>query len=251
MPPRVLDSSIVVPAVLPSSRKDLEEKIERLSRLPGVARIQIDVVDGKFAAPACWPYNAPGELERLVQEGELLPQLDSVAYEIDLMCLDAERAVDAWLSLGASRFTFHAESIISLPHFFKSLHTRHAEEQLFSPGPSSFGLALNVTSDLALIEPYLEHISYVQFMGIAQIGKQGQPFDRRVLERVRAFHARYPEVAIQVDGGVSLDTAKELIEQGVSQLIVGSALLRAKDPVSVMAAFHTLQTPPQDPVFND
>ena len=42
----------------------------------------------------------------------MLPALDHIAYEIDLMCFDAEQAADAWLKLGATRLTFHVESSI-------------------------------------------------------------------------------------------------------------------------------------------
>src|SRR5674476_869890 len=105
--------SLVVPAVLPTSREDLEEKLALFARISSVERVQIDVVDGKFATPASWPYSAKAtqgtpypELEAMVQKGEMLPYLDHLAYEIDLMCLDVEQAAEAWLALGASRLTF-------------------------------------------------------------------------------------------------------------------------------------------------
>ncbi len=234
--------SLVVPAVLPSSRADLEEKLRMFARLPTVSRVQIDVVDGKFATLASWPYFAKAtqgtpypELEAMVQKGEMLPNLDRIEYEIDLMCFDAERAADAWLALGATRLTFHAEGVTDLPRFLASMHTRYGGDFI------SFGLALNVASSLALIEPYLDQIDYVQFMGIATIGRQAQPFDRRVLEKVRSFHTRHPEIPVQVDGGVSLESARELVSLSVSNLVVGSLITRANDPAALVAqieAFH-------------
>jgi ribulose-phosphate 3-epimerase len=234
---------LVVPAVLPSSHDDLEEKLAFFIRAPSVSRVQIDIVDGKFATPASWPYSAPTELEVMIQKGEMLPYLDRFIYEIDLMCLDAERAAAKWLALGATRLTFHAESVTDLPRLLASARRHYGAGADFVPGLVSFGLALNVASDLALIEQNLGEISYVQFMGIAQIGRQGQPFDRRVLEKVRVFRARHPEVPVQVDGGVSLESAKELIALGVSDLIVGSHILRAGDPATALAAFEAIETP--------
>jgi len=229
--------SLVTPAVLPASREDLEEKLGRLVSFPSVSRIQIDVVDGRFATPASWPYTAPGEMRDTLERGEMLPHLDRVAYEIDLMCIDAERATNAWLTLGASRLTFHAESLIDLSRLLGSVRSRYGSEVV------SFGIALNIESDLALIEPHLGEIDYVQFMGIATIGRQGQPFDRRVLRRVRQFRDAHPEIPVQVDGGVSLDNAKELVNLGVTNLVVGSAILRAADPAAELMKFETLQTP--------
>lgn len=230
---------LVIPAVLPASRKELLEKLAAFSNL-GAKRVQIDVVDGKFASPACWPYTAPMEFERMVKRGEMLPNFDTIAYEIDLMCLDTDKAASGWIALGARRLTFHAESISNPPQHLARARVRYAGDIGAVGELVSFGIALNIASDLALIEPCLPYADYVQFMGIARIGVQGQPFDERVLPKVRAFHFRHPHVPIQVDGGVSLDNAKYLLEAGVSKLVVGSALLKASDPSTVLADFEAL-----------
>jgi ribulose-phosphate 3-epimerase len=232
--------SFVTPAVLPTSKESLEEKLARLATIPEVDRIQIDVVDGKFVTPMSWPYTAPQELNDMVTKGEMLPNLERIAYEVDLMCLDPERAADAWLALGASRLTFHAESIIDLSRFLTSIRARYGCDD-FSCDLISIGLAINLESDLALFEPYLGDVDYVQFMGIARIGRQGQPFDKRVLNRVRVFCERHPNIAVQVDGGVSIDTARDIIDSGASNLIIGSAILRADDPAAAVTAFQALE----------
>ena len=226
---------IVIPAVLPSSRKELEEKLALFASIPAVSRVQIDVVDGRFAAPASWPYNSPSTKSDLVL-GEMLPHLDHIEYEIDLMCVDAEVAVEAWLTLGATRLTLHAESVIDLPRLIAFVRDRYGDF-------ISLGLALSVASELALIEQCLEGIAYVQFMGIARIGKQGQPFDRRVFEKIKVFHAKHPQIVLQVDGGVSLENAHRLLALGISNLVVGSALLKAHDIAGAFALFEALQTP--------
>lgn len=234
--------SILVPAVLPTSREDLEEKIALFATFPGVSRVQIDTVDGKFIAPASWPYTDSVGWRAMRAEGGHLPSLDRFQYEIDLMNFDAERAGDEWLALGATRLTFHAESATDLPLLLARTHARHGTERGFAPGLLSLGIALNLASDLALIEPALAHADFVQFMGIARIGRQHEPFDRRVFERIRAFRRRHPDIPMQVDGGVSLEHARELLALGVSNVIVGSAILRAPDPRAAAAAFAELST---------
>lgn len=234
---------LVVPAVLPSSRKELDEKIILFASLPGISRVQIDVVDGEFASPASWPYTAPKEFSDMVRRGGMLPYIGRITYEIDLMCKDAERAAAAWLSLGATRLTFHAESTTDLPKFIAAARKHYSAGAEFSSDLISFGLALNVASDLALLEPCLGDASYVQFMGIARIGVQGQPLDERVFEKIRVFHERHPDVPIQVDGGVSLKNAKKLVSLGVSNLVVGSAILRAQDPAAAIEEFESFVSP--------
>jgi len=238
---------LVVPAVLPSSKQELEEKLEFFSRIPSATRVQVDVVDGKFVSPASWPYSAkaaqgkPSEFEVMVRSGEMLPHLDHFEYEIDLMCFDPDRVAGAWLALGATRLIFHSESATNLPRLIASARKRYGGGEFSSL--ISFGLAINIASDLALIEPCLDDIEFVQFMGIAQIGLQGQPFDQRVLEKVRVFHAHHPEIPMQVDGGISLENAKELVTLGVSNLVIGSGTLRSSDPTAAITAFEELQSP--------
>lgn len=227
--------SLVVPAILPKDARAFDETLELYRSLPAITRIQIDVVDGHFADPPSWPYVAPKELRDRIALGEMLPHLDRLEYEIDLMCFDAAHAAAQWLSLGATRLTFHAESITSLPHFLSGVRRQF--------GPIvSFGLALNVTSSLALIETVLGEIEYVQFMGIARIGRQGQPFDARVLEQIRTFRHRHPNIPIQVDGGVSFDSAQKLVALGVTNLVIGSGILRAGDPATAVEKFESLES---------
>lgn len=229
--------NLVIPAVLPSSRKELSDKLAIFAGL-GAEKVQIDVVDGKFATPPSWPYTAPLEFERMVKRGEMLPNFDTIAYEVDLMCLDTDRAAAGWLTLGARRLTFHAESMQNAPEHLKRARARYAGD--IGGELVSFGIALNIASDLALLEPCLPYVDYVQFMGIASIGKQGQPFDERVLSKIRVFRNKHSHMPVQVDGGVSLVSAKKLVAIGVTNLVIGSAILRASDPVKAIADFEAL-----------
>ncbi len=61
-------------------------------------------------------------------------------------------------------------------------------------------------------------------MGIAHIGYQGEPFDERVIDKIREFHNAHPEIMISVDGGVTLDNAPDLVAVGVKRLVSGSAI---------------------------
>jgi ribulose-phosphate 3-epimerase len=231
--------SIVVPAVLPESEKDLEEKLALFASLSSVSRVQVDVVDGKFATPTSWPYSAPEEMRGKIAHGETLPHLDRIEYEIDLMCLDADQAICDWLTLGASRLTLHAESSHDLSKLLPALHKKYGA----GDGLVTVGLALNNETNLSLIEPYLSQVQYVQCMGIATIGRQGQVFDTRVLAKARELKKKHPAITLQVDGGISIGNAGALLKLGVSHLIVGSALVNALNPQSVVDTIEDLQTP--------
>lgn len=216
----------IVPAILPRSRADLDEKLLRLQGL--VDAVQVDIVDGRFVVPATWPYQEDGKHNN-EPSGDTLPYLGQLAFEVDLMVDEPEHVIRHWLDAGATRFTIHAESTRMLPKLIEDFRVKYGHDKDFTPDLFSFGLAINVTTDTALIEPFVGQCDYVQFMGIAKIGKQGEPFDKRVLAKISAFHKKYPAVPIQVDGGVSPESIPALMQVGVSRLVVGSDLWKAVD----------------------
>jgi ribulose-phosphate 3-epimerase len=231
--------SVIVPAILPVSQEDLEKKLARLRGY--VDAVQIDVIDGRFASPACWPYsNGTHEFAAEVEKGETLPYFGEFHFEMDLMVADPDEVTGIWIAAGAERLVLHVESSNYLPRAITDLEVKYGHAKDFASELLSIGLGINLQSDLSIIEPYLDTADFVQFMGIASIGKQGQPFDEGVVQKIVAFKKKHPTVPIQVDGGVSLRTAPELLSAGVDRLIVGSALWNAPDIANELRLFEEL-----------
>lgn len=241
LPSRVIlkGMGIIVPAIIPTSREDLEAKLKVLE---GVCEdVQVDIVDGVYARPPSWPYNSdPAEPSRMLADGELLPHASAFRYEIDLMSRDPESSAGTWIGLGAVRLTIHAESTRYLRRFIENIRIVYGHDKDFAPDLLSIGLAIGVDTDFSLIEPYLDSIEYVQFMGVRTIGRQGAPSDPRVLSRVRAFRKKYPNMPTQVDGHVTMTNAPELLEAGVSRLVVGSAIWKTENPIESYRALEAL-----------
>ncbi|MES2226073.1 MAG: hypothetical protein V4480_04690 [Patescibacteria group bacterium] len=231
--------SVIIPAILPTSRADLDEKLLQLQGL--CTDVQIDIVDGRYVRPASWPYSEhPATAhEKPELEDDAFSYLGRLCLEMDLMVERPEIEIARWIRAGASRITVHAETAHNLPRLIRDFKTTYGHDKDFA-GLLSFGLAIHIGTDISLIEPYLDHINYVQFMGISSIGKQGEPFDRRVLPKIAAWRRTYPDMPIQVDGGVSLSTAPDLLSAGVSRLIVGSALWRAPNMPEAFKEFTDL-----------
>ncbi len=220
--------SIIVPAILPSSRADLVEKLGKLAGL--VDEVQVDIVDGKFATPPTWPYDTgPQELARMLAEGDVIPSASESKIEIDLMVENPESTAGAWIELGATRIVIHAASTPHLDRILKSFGTLYGHDKTFDAGLLSIGIAITPDVDPETLAPYVEQIDYVQFMGIRRVGRQGQPFDETIYHTIERFRKAHPNMPVQVDGGVSLATAPKLLELGVSRLVIGSALWKAPD----------------------
>lgn len=218
----------IIPAIMP---KDYEHLDEMMSLFVGVAPlVQLDIMDGKFVPERTWPYPRDPHFEAISKEEEGMPRWEEIDFEADLMISDPELAVPKWVSAGANRVIVHVESMKD----FEVIRAAVPE------GMIELGLAINNDTPLSILDPYLDRIDFVQCMGIAQIGFQGQPFDERVVERVRTLRAMKPEMPISVDGSVNFDTARILADAGATRLVSGSAILEADDFTQAVAQLKNL-----------
>ena len=218
----------IIPAIMPKDYEDLDEK---MSLFVGVVPfVQLDIMDGKFVPARTWPYPRDAHFDAIVAEEEGMPRWEEIDFETDLMIENPELAVPKWVSAGARRIIVHVESMVDFEKIRASVPV----------GLIELGLAINTTTPLSAIEPYIERIDFVQCMGIARIGFQGEAFDERVLENVRALRAKHPELHISIDGSVNFDTALSLVEAGATRLVSGSAILDADDFVGAIAKLENL-----------
>lgn len=218
----------IIPAIMP---KDYEHLDEMMSLFVGVVPlVQLDIMDGKFVPARTWPYPKDPHFEVISKEEEGMPRWEDINFEVDLMIENPELAVPKWVNAGASRIIVHVESMRD----FETIRNAVPE------GLIELGLAINTTTLLSAIEPYLDRVDFVQCMGIAKIGFQGQPFDERVLEYVRALRAAHPNLPISIDGSVNFDTARALVDAGATRLVSGSAILEADDFTQAIAHLEDL-----------
>ena len=197
----------------------------------------MDIVDGRYAAPASWPYVHGGTP---FDADCILPHLDDMHIELDLMVRDPEQVTGSWIEAGATRVLIHVASTTYLPRVVTDFKRKYGHEKGFATNFLSFGLALTLDTELEALDAYIEDIDYVQFMGIKSIGHQGEPFVPEVLKRINVFRHRHPGVPIQVDGGVNFESAPLLLTAGVSRLVVGSALWRAPNLLEAYEQFVQL-----------
>ena len=218
----------IIPAVLSKDFADLEEHIELIKGM--VKTIQIDVCDGQFVRNASWPYKKRDDsFEKILKEADGLPGWQVTNFEIDLMANHPEEIVDEWVSAGASRIIIHVEAVGDISAAIKSLIDK-----------VEVGLAINLDSPLEMIAPYASDIKFIQFMGIDNIGFQGQKFDEAVIAKIKEARIKFPDLIISVDGGVSLETAPELIEAGATRLVVGSAIFGSENAIEAIQRFKKL-----------
>ena len=203
-------TSPIVPAIIPTSYDDLMCQINKLRGLP---EVHVDVVDGIFTPAISWPY---------VDSSVVAVAYDLLApfsLEVDLMVDKPLTAAHAWLTAGADQLVFHIETIsISALKDFTDTHD------------VTVGVAVSSATPLENLYPYLAVADYVQVMGIAKIGAQGQLFDESVISRVVTLSDKFPHVPISIDGSVNVATLSRLKLLKLHRFIVGSAIMGVANP---------------------
>lgn len=210
----------IIPAILPKNFTEIEEKVPLVVGVSNI--VQIDICDGKFVPTTTWPYWKPDpNFEKILKEERGMPEWEKINFEFDLMVENPnEDEGRKWLSAGAERIVLHLESSKDLKPIVDLLS-----------GLVEIGIAINQSTDIKELEKYIDRIQYIQVMGIRKPGFQGQKFELNTLNRIKEIKRVYPNLKIQVDGGVSLDNARELKEVGADRLVVGSALFENDDVV--------------------
>jgi len=234
--------SEIIPAIIPKSFSDLTEKLSLVTGL--VPFVQIDVLDGKFTPEKSWP-NIGGtdpDFIKIIREEEGFPYWEEIDFEVDLMVSDPEAVLQQWISAGAKRIIPHYESFKDesvVLEFTQEFQNQYGGDGSFTA--LELGIALNIETPSDVLEAIIENIDFVQCMGIARIGYQGEPFDERVLDKIREIHDRYPDLPISVDGGVNLSTASALVEAGATRLVAGSAIFGSDDIPATIEEFQNLE----------
>ncbi len=212
----------VIPAIIPTSLLHLEQTLTIIA--PFTHDVQIDIVDGKFVPFTSWPYTekaSPKEMKKLIQ---------NFIVEVDLMVQEAEEVIPAYAEAGVKRMVVHLESALNLPAIMK-LKSKYAFE---------LGFSIDNDTDVRALTSVIPMADYVQLMGIAKIGSQGQPFDNRVLSRIKELKDEYPATLISIDGSVNTETLPLLCEAGADRFIAGSSIVGVDDPHSAYVILVSL-----------
>ncbi|HVV39019.1 MAG TPA: hypothetical protein VHD31_01710 [Candidatus Paceibacterota bacterium] len=226
----------IIPAILVKSFKALEEQAALVH--PFAKRVQIDVVDGVFAHNTTWPYKDSASFEKIVAEEKGLPFWEDLDFEFDLMIENPHDHVMDYVHAGGSHIVVHAHAAGAVEGLRKLAELRHDDDRGAFAVTTGLALLPNMQPDV--LDSFDTLFDYVQVMGIDHEGKQGEPFDPHTVALVERLHRRYPDLVIQVDGGVNMDTAQSLVRAGANQLIVGSAIFGADNPHDAYKALYTL-----------
>lgn len=196
----------VIPAIIAKNFRDLENKIKLVE--PYADRIHLDIMDGNFVPEMT--IDGISELEKLQT---------SLAMEVHLMVSKPENHIPSWLNTSVDKIIVHWEAT---QKFKECINLVKESDRLF-------GVAINPETPHEMLKDFVDQIDFIQFMTVHP-GAYGGQFVEDVLDKMSDFHFFYPDIPIQVDGGVNPDTAPKIIQAGASTLISGSYIYQSNNP---------------------
>ncbi len=202
----------IAPSILSADFSRLGEQIAEVMEA-GARVIHVDVMDGHFVPPiTIGPLVVDSIASQVHEAGGLL--------DVHLMIEQPERQVAEFARAGADSITLHWEA---------TPHVHHALGAVREAGCGA-GLALNPATPPAVVSGVAELIDVALCMTVNP-GWGGQPFIASSPAKVAALRELLPpETAIEVDGGVDVETAPRCSEAGASLFVAGSAVFGAPDP---------------------
>ncbi len=196
---------MIIPGILEKSLAEIQTKVELVEKQ--VKMVQIDVADG------------------ILVDGETfldLEKLDSIKtnchFQIHLMVENPHK------------YTIKLNNAIS---YLSQLESDHIQDFINKSKNLGYKVGLSISPDTPnhVLDPYLEQINFVQFMGVVP-GAQGQPFEPKVLEKIKEFKLLHPSIETQIDGHMDLDTITMIKPLDITHFVVGSAIFNDADPIS-------------------
>ena len=219
----------ILPAIVPISYIDLEEKVGLIAS--ELDLVHIDVSDGKFTSDKNWPIvENNGEFEKIVNGKKKLPFSGAVDYEIHLMTESPADEVADWAKIGVSRILVQIEA--------GSDAVMDILKEWGHVVP--IGLVANMETPVEVFESFFDKVSTIQLMSIAVIGHQGEPFNDKVLDKIKRLRLLGYKHKIVVDGGINLENAKTVIDAGADRLVVGSVIWKSDNPTGTLKKFKDL-----------
>ena len=220
---------------MPKTFDEITEKVALVRGL--VSYVQIDVMDAKLVPNYSWPFpNFDAETALLLHEDKGLPFWEDVNYEFDLMICEPEKFVEKFIGFGGGRIVIHYESA-SKEKIWEAVKKVQAMS-------TEVGISINTETSNDVLDEFLNNdkpIDFVQFMGIEKIGYQGQEFDGRVIQKIKALRAKYSGTIISIDGGVDMETATQLIKAGVNRLVSGHGVFDSGNIADAISKLKMVQ----------
>lgn len=212
----------LAPSILSADFGHLAEDVKKIEE-GGADYIHVDVMDGHFVPNIS--FGAPVM--------KCLNGKTSLPYDVHLMIENPDRYIEDFVTDKTEYITVHQEACV---------HLHRTVQNIKSMGIKA-GVSINPATPVSTLECILPDVDLVLIMSVNP-GFGGQKFIPGALEKVRKLaeikKAQNLGFAIEIDGGITLENIKEVVDAGVEIAVAGSAVFKAEDITERVREFKRL-----------
>jgi ribulose-phosphate 3-epimerase len=214
--------ALVAPSILSADFSKLGEAVQ-LAERAGADVIHVDIMDGHFVPNLTLGPQLVGAIRRET----------GLPIDVHLMVENPREFVPLFHEAGADWISIHVEATKHL----------HKDLTLIRSLGRKAGAALNPATPIGLLEEVLDELDYILIMSVNP-GWGGQSFIPSCLDKIRRLRDWIRDegrvIPIEVDGGIKLDNAAEIVAAGMEIIVAGSAIFASPDPAAAIRAMKDI-----------
>ena len=214
---------ILAPSILAADVTRLGDQLAEIDRA-GARYVHIDVMDGVFVPSISFGMPVIQTIRKATAR----------IFDVHLMIVEPERYIEEFAKVGADSITFHLEA------------AKDPQEviDLIRKAGCKVGMSIKPATPVAEVEKWIPKLDMLLIMTV-EPGFGGQKYIPSSTEKIveaRAIANRCnPNLDIQVDGGITIDNVKTVLDAGANVIVAGSAVFKnglGENVKAFLEAFH-------------